>query len=146
MLFRSGGHAWQEVYHQYALDPESKGADLEYLRELLMNIAQQREALDALLSRYSDIETRLLDPHLRLIAVRIALEREFGKQEQLLQAAGIARPRLDEVNPAVEALVDHRHGSGAVGRCVDGMGVDLHAGRDPRTDHRRLQLKTAFSS
>lgn len=57
-----GGHVWQDVYHQYALDPESKGADLEYLRELLMNIGQQREALDELLARYADIEPSRLDP------------------------------------------------------------------------------------
>jgi N utilization substance protein B len=57
-----GGHPWQDLYHQYALDPESKGADMEYLRELLMNIAQQRDALDALLARFSDIETKHLDP------------------------------------------------------------------------------------
>jgi len=57
-----GGQAWQDIYHQYALDPESKGADMEYLRELLMNIAQQRDALDALLTRFSDIEPKHLDP------------------------------------------------------------------------------------
>ena len=57
-----GGHPWQDVYHQYALDPESKGSDMGYLRELLMNVAQQREALDALLERYSDIEPKHLDP------------------------------------------------------------------------------------
>jgi transcription antitermination protein NusB len=57
-----GGQVWQDIYHQYALDPESKGADMEYLRELLMNIAQQRDPLDALLARYSDIEPKHLDP------------------------------------------------------------------------------------
>jgi N utilization substance protein B len=57
-----GGHPWQDIYHQYALDEESKGADMEYLRDLLMNIAQQREALETLLARFSDIEPKHLDP------------------------------------------------------------------------------------
>ena len=57
-----GGQPWQDLYHQYALNPESKGADMEYLRELLMNVAQQRDALDALLTRFSDIEPKHLDP------------------------------------------------------------------------------------
>ena len=42
------------------------------------------------------------------------LETILSRCLRLNFSTGAARPRLDEVNPAVEALVDHRHGSGAL--------------------------------
>lgn len=57
-----GGSPWQDIYHQYLEDPDSAGADADFFRELLMNIAQGREALDELLARFSDIEPARLDP------------------------------------------------------------------------------------
>jgi N utilization substance protein B len=56
------GQPWQDIYHQYHADPESAGADLEFFKELLMRIAEERDALDATLARYSDIEPHRLDP------------------------------------------------------------------------------------
>lgn len=57
-----GGQPWQDIYHQYLGDPESAGADTEFFKELLMQIADSRDALDATLARYSDIEPARLDP------------------------------------------------------------------------------------
>ena len=56
------GQPWQDIYHQYLEDPESAGADQPFFKELLMQIADSREALDAILARYSDIEPARLDP------------------------------------------------------------------------------------
>ena len=56
------GQAWQDVFHQYQAEPDAAGADLDFVRELLMNIASGRVALDELLARYSDIEPARLDP------------------------------------------------------------------------------------
>ncbi|MEI8297578.1 MAG: transcription antitermination factor NusB [Pseudomonadota bacterium] len=56
------GNPWQDIYHQYLEDPDSAGADADFIRELLMNIATGRDALDELLARYSDIEPARLDP------------------------------------------------------------------------------------
>ena len=57
-----GGQPWQDIHQQYMADPESAGSDREYFRELLMNVAEQRAALDARLAAYSDIPTAQLDP------------------------------------------------------------------------------------
>jgi N utilization substance protein B len=57
-----GGQPWQDIYHQYLADPESAGADTEFFKELLMQIADSREALDATLASYSDILPARLDP------------------------------------------------------------------------------------
>jgi N utilization substance protein B len=57
-----GGQPWQDIHQQYAADPESEGADREYFRELLLNVAEQRAALDAQLESYVDIPTARLDP------------------------------------------------------------------------------------
>jgi transcription antitermination protein NusB len=57
-----GGEPWQDIYRQYMADPESAGADADYFRELLMKIAAERDALDAILARYSDIAPLRLDP------------------------------------------------------------------------------------
>ena len=56
------GQAWQDLYHQYQAEPDAAGADLEFFRELLLNIATGRAALDETLTRYSDIEPARLDP------------------------------------------------------------------------------------
>ena len=56
------GQPWQDIYHQFLADPESAGADTEFFKELLMQIADSREALDAMLARYSDIAPARLDP------------------------------------------------------------------------------------
>ena len=57
-----GGQPWQDIYHQFLADPESAGADTEFFKELLMQIADSRDALDATLARFSDIEPARLDP------------------------------------------------------------------------------------
>jgi len=56
------GQPWQDIYHQYLADPESAGADAEFFKELLMQIADGRAALDETLARFSDIEPARLDP------------------------------------------------------------------------------------
>lgn len=56
------GQPWQDIYHQYLEDPESAGADTEFFKELLMQIADTRDALDTVLARFSDIEPARLDP------------------------------------------------------------------------------------
>ena len=56
------GTSWQDLYNQYSADPEAAGADVDYFRELLMKIAAERDALDAILERYSDILPARLDP------------------------------------------------------------------------------------
>jgi N utilization substance protein B len=57
-----GGQPWQDIHQQYMADPESAGSDRAYFRELLMNVAEQRTALDAQLSTYADIPPVQLDP------------------------------------------------------------------------------------
>jgi N utilization substance protein B len=57
-----GGEPWQDLYHQYLEDPDATGVDTEFFRELLMQIATSREALDEILAQYSDIEPARLDP------------------------------------------------------------------------------------
>lgn len=57
-----GGQPWQDIHQQYMADPESSGSDREYFRELLMNVAEQRVALDATLAGYADIPPVQLDP------------------------------------------------------------------------------------
>lgn len=57
-----GGQPWQDVHQQFMADPESEGADRSYFREVLMHVAEGREALDALLAQYADIPPAQLDP------------------------------------------------------------------------------------
>ena len=54
--------SWQDLHNQYSADPEAAGADADYFRELLMKIAADRDGLDAVLERYSDIAPARLDP------------------------------------------------------------------------------------
>ncbi len=56
------GQPWQDIFHQFVGDPESAGADNEFFKELLRQIADSRAALDATLARFSDIEPARLDP------------------------------------------------------------------------------------
>jgi N utilization substance protein B len=57
-----GAQPWQDIHHQHVADPESEGADLDYFREVLMQVATNREALDAALAPHSDIAPERLDP------------------------------------------------------------------------------------
>jgi N utilization substance protein B len=56
------GAPWQDLYHQYLEDPDAAGADADFFREVLMHVAQSRDALDETLAKYSDIEPARLDP------------------------------------------------------------------------------------
>ena len=56
------GQSWQDIHQQFLADPESAGVDAAFFKELLMNIAGGRIALDEVLTRYSDIEPARLDP------------------------------------------------------------------------------------
>jgi N utilization substance protein B len=53
---------WQDVYQQFAAQPEFGQADVEYFREALMQIAVGREALDAELAQHAEIAPAQLDP------------------------------------------------------------------------------------
>lgn len=57
-----GRQPWQDVHQQFMADPESEGADRAYFREVLMHVAEHRDALDALLAKYADIPPAQLDP------------------------------------------------------------------------------------
>jgi len=54
--------SWQDTQQQFAADPESDRADLDYFRELMAAIAPNREALDSRLSRLCEIPPPELDP------------------------------------------------------------------------------------
>ena len=53
---------WQDVYQQFAAQPEFGPVDAEYFREALMQIASGREALDAEMARHAEIAPAQLDP------------------------------------------------------------------------------------
>jgi N utilization substance protein B len=53
---------WQDVYQQFAAQPEFGQADAEYFREALMQIAGGREAIDAELAQHAEIAPAQLDP------------------------------------------------------------------------------------
>jgi len=53
---------WQDTHQEYAADPEAVRVDRDYYRALLMAIAPSREALDADLTRFSEIPPAELDP------------------------------------------------------------------------------------
>ncbi|MBS0397251.1 MAG: transcription antitermination factor NusB [Proteobacteria bacterium] len=53
---------WQDVYQQYATDPQASRADLEYFRSLLMGISEQTGELDAFAARFGQILPNDLDP------------------------------------------------------------------------------------
>jgi N utilization substance protein B len=54
--------SWQDTHQQFAADPESDRADLDYFRELIAAIAPNREALDSRLTRLCEIPPPELDP------------------------------------------------------------------------------------
>lgn len=56
------GQPWQDVFQQFAAQPEFGQADAEYFREALMQVDENRAALDAELSRYGEIPPERLDP------------------------------------------------------------------------------------
>jgi len=53
---------WQDVYQQFAAQPEFGQADGEYFREALAQIADGREALDAEMAQHAEIAPAQLDP------------------------------------------------------------------------------------
>jgi N utilization substance protein B len=53
---------WQDTHQEYAADPEAERVDREYFRALLMAIAPNREPLDRVLARFSEIPPQELDP------------------------------------------------------------------------------------
>jgi transcription antitermination protein NusB len=53
---------WQDTLQQFAVDPESDRADLDYFRELIAAIAPNREALDTRLALLCEIPPPELDP------------------------------------------------------------------------------------
>jgi len=57
-----GGQPWQDVYQQFAAQPEFGQADAVYFREALMQIAGSRDELDAELARHAEITPAQLDP------------------------------------------------------------------------------------
>ena len=56
------GQPWQDVFQQFAAQPEFGQADAEYFREALMQVDENRGELDAELSRYGEIPPGQLDP------------------------------------------------------------------------------------
>src|SRR5271166_2190483 len=54
--------SWQDTHQQYASDPEAERVDRAYFSQLLQAIAPNRDALDALIARHSEIPPRELDP------------------------------------------------------------------------------------
>src|ERR1700734_3819918 len=54
--------SWQDTHQQFAADPGSGRADLDYFRELIAAIAPNREALDSRLTRLCEIPPPELDP------------------------------------------------------------------------------------
>ncbi len=53
---------WQDTQAQFAADPEALRVDLDFFRELLVAIAQSRDALDTRIAAYSEIKPQDLDP------------------------------------------------------------------------------------
>ena len=113
------GQPWQDIYHQYLEDPESKGADEQFFKELLMQIADSRDALDEILARYSDIQPPRLDPiehgilwmalyelqHRRDVPFRVViseaveLAKRFGATDGHKFVNGVLDRAADELRP-----------------------------------------------
>jgi len=53
---------WQDVFQQFAAQPEFGAVDAAYFREALMQIATSREALDAEMAQHAQIAPDQLDP------------------------------------------------------------------------------------
>ncbi len=54
--------SWQDTHQQFLEDPEAERVDRDYFRELLTEIAPNRESLDARLAPYCEIPPHELDP------------------------------------------------------------------------------------
>jgi len=54
--------SWQDTLEQFDKDPEAERVDREYFRELLTEIAPEREALDVRLAPFCEIPPEQLDP------------------------------------------------------------------------------------
>ena len=54
--------SWQDTHQQFAADPQAERVDREYFRELLEGVGPNRDSLDVLLSRLSEIPPHELDP------------------------------------------------------------------------------------
>jgi N utilization substance protein B len=53
---------WADTEREFAADPESERADLDYFRTLIAAVAPHREALDEHLARLCEIAPAALDP------------------------------------------------------------------------------------
>jgi len=53
---------WQDVHQEYAADPEAQRIDRDYFRALLEGIAPNRDGLDLIIARLSEIPPQELDP------------------------------------------------------------------------------------
>ena len=53
---------WQDVYQQFATQPEFARLDADYFRVALMQVAASAPQLDAELARYAEIAPARLDP------------------------------------------------------------------------------------
>jgi N utilization substance protein B len=53
---------WQDVYNEYARDPEAERVDRDYFRTLFESIAAERGTLDERLASFSEIPPGELDP------------------------------------------------------------------------------------
>jgi N utilization substance protein B len=54
--------SWQDTHRQFAEDPEAERVDRDYFKELIEAIAPSSEALDAQLTKFSEIAPAELDP------------------------------------------------------------------------------------
>jgi N utilization substance protein B len=54
--------SWQDTHRQFAEDPEAERVDRGYFKELIEAIAPDSDALDAQLSKFSEISPAELDP------------------------------------------------------------------------------------
>ena len=56
------GHAWQDVYQQFAAQEDFGKIERGFFRDGLMQITQSRESLDEELARHGEIPPARLDP------------------------------------------------------------------------------------
>jgi len=61
------GQPWQDIYQQFAAEPEFGQADAAYFREALMQVAGSAATLDAELARHAEIPPGQMDPVERAI-------------------------------------------------------------------------------
>jgi transcription antitermination protein NusB len=54
--------SWQDTHQQFAADPEAERVDREYFRQLMAEIAPNRDALDRQLAKLCEIPPPELDP------------------------------------------------------------------------------------